>query len=124
MIVLGINDGHDAGVCLLRDGRVELCSSEERRTNTKNQAGIPDQSIRAVFKRTGIDPRDVDLVTLSSKIRTTFPTRGHKPIYTVLHFLTSLARSEWATNLGRWLLPKLRKRRDLMHCLAENGLGE
>ncbi len=124
MIVLGINDGHDSGVCLLRDGRVVLCSSEERRLNSKNHAGIPEQSLRAVFARTGIDPKDVDLVTLSSRIRTTFPTRGHKPIYSVLHFLTSLARTEWATNLGRWLLPKIRKRQDLLRCLAEHGLAD
>ncbi len=124
MIVLGINDGHDSGVCLMRDGRVVLCSSEERRLNSKNHAGIPEQSIKAVFERSGIDPKDVDLVTLSSRIRTTFPTRGPKPIYTVLHSLTSLARSEWATNLGRWLLPKLRKRHDLLRCLTEHGLAE
>jgi carbamoyltransferase len=124
MIVLGINDGHDSGVCLLRDGRVVLCSSEERRVNSKNHAGIPRESIAAVFRRSGIDPRDVDLVTLSSRIRTTVPTRGHKPIYSVLNTLSSLARTDWGTSLGRWILPKLRKRRDLFRCLAEHGLAE
>src|SRR5438552_3366879 len=123
MIVLGINDGHDAGVCLLRDGRDVLCSSEERRINNKNQAGVPEQSIQAVFEHSGIDPKDVDLVTLSSRIRTTVPTRGHKPVYSVLHLLSSLARSEMATNFGRWLLPRLRKRRDLLRCLADKGMA-
>jgi predicted NodU family carbamoyl transferase len=94
MIVLGINDGHDAGVCLMQDGRVLLVSSEERRLNVKNHAGIPVESIKAVFRQTGIDPKDVDLITLSSKIRTTFPTKQPKPIYKVLHFLTWLARTE------------------------------
>jgi carbamoyltransferase len=124
MIVLGINDGHDAGVCLMANGRVLMVSSEERRLNLKNFAGIPQESIKAVFRRTGIDPKDVDLVTLSSMIRTTFPTRGHKPIYSVLHLLTSLARSEWATSAGRWLLPKLRKRGDLLRCLTDMSLGQ
>jgi carbamoyltransferase len=124
MIVLGINDGHDAGVCLMQDGRVLLVSSEERRLNVKNHAGIPVESIKAVFGRTGIDPKDVDLITLSSKIRTTFPTKQPKPIYKVLHFLTWLARTEWATNFGRWLLPKIRKRKDLLLCLAEHGLAD
>jgi carbamoyltransferase len=124
MIVLGINDGHDSGVCLMQDGRVLLVSSEERRLNVKNHAGIPEQSLRAVFARTGIDPKDVDLITLSSRIRTTFPTRGHKPVYTVLHALTWLARTETATRFGRWLLPKLRKRQDLLRCLAEVGLAD
>ena len=124
MIVLGINDGHDAGVCLMQDGKVLLVSNEERRRNVKNHAGIPEQSIQAVFQRTGVDPKQVDLVTLSSLIRTTFPTRGHKPIYSVLHFLTSLARTEWATRAGRWLLPKLRKRKDLLQSLANHGMAD
>src|SRR4051794_31080813 len=124
MIILGINDGHDAGACLMADGRVILVSNEERRLNVKNYAGVPRQSIQAVFERSGIDPKDVDLVTLSSMIRTTFPTRGHKPIYSVLHLLTSLARSEWATSAGRWLLPKIRKRAELLGCLADFGMGD
>ena len=124
MLVLGINDGHDAGVCLMQDGKVVLVSSEERRRNVKNHAGIPERSIDAVFERTGISPRDVDLVTLSSRIRTTFPTRSPKPIYKVLHAATSLARSEVGTKAGRWLLPKLRKRRDLLACLSRSGMAE
>ncbi|HEV3115479.1 MAG TPA: carbamoyltransferase C-terminal domain-containing protein [Gemmataceae bacterium] len=124
MIILGINDGHDSGVCLLRDGQIVLCSSEERRLNIKNHAGIPEQSIAAVFTRTGISPADVDLVTLSSCIRTTVPTRDYKPIYSVLNLLSSLGRTEWGTRLGRWLLTRLRKRKDLLHCLAQHGMAD
>jgi carbamoyltransferase len=124
MIILGINDGHDAGVCLMKDGRPLLVSVEERRINAKNHAGVPIESIKAVFQRTGVDPKDVDLITLSSKIRTTFPTKNPKPIYKVLHVLTSLARSEWATTLGRKILPMMRKRKELLECLASHGLAE
>src|SRR5262245_32202481 len=98
MIVLGINDGHDAGACLLRDGRILLCSSEERRRNVKNFAGVPERSIAAVFERSGIDPRDVDLVALSSLLRTTVPTREQKPIYSVLNLLSSLGRTQVGTS--------------------------
>ena len=124
MITLGINDGHDAGVCLMKDGRPLLVSVEERRINAKNHAGIPVESIKTVFKHTGIDPKDVDLITLSSKIRTTFPTKNPKPIYNVLHLLTSLARTEWATSMGRRVLPMLRKRKELLECLSSHGLAE
>ena len=124
MIVLGINDGHDAGVGLVKDGRVLLVSAEERRLNVKNFAGVPEQSLKAVLRRTGVDPKDVDLVALSSKIRTTFPTRGPKPIYSVLHALTWMARTKGATDLGRWLLPKIRKRKELLRCLADSGLAD
>ncbi len=91
MIILGINDGHDSGVCLFRDGRIILCSSEERRLNAKNYAGVPTQSIAAVFRRSGIDPREVDLVALSSRIRTTVPTPAINRSTMVLNLLSSLA---------------------------------
>ncbi len=123
MLVLGINDGHDSGVCLMQDGRVLLCSSEERRTNVKNIPGVPARSITAVLERTGIDPKDIDLITLSSKIRTIVPTHKPRPALRALQLLWSAGRTEWGTRLGRWLLPKLRRLKDLKQCLAEVGLG-
>src|SRR5712692_8137252 len=124
MMILGINDGHDSGACLMEDGRVVLHSSEERRLNVKNYAGIPEQSIAAIFKRSGVDPRDVDLVTLSSTIRTTVYTREYKPIQSVLQLLWSLGLGETGTRIGRWLLSRMRKRRDLLRCLADLGLAD
>lgn len=124
MIVLSVHDGHDAGACLLRDGRVVMVSNEERRRNVKNYPGVPDQSIAALFQRTGIDPKDVDMIAVSGRIRTTVPTREYKPIYSVLRVLTSLARSEWATNLGRAVLSRVRKRQALLDCLAQFGMAE
>src|SRR6478672_3052673 len=124
MLVLGINDGHDSGVCLLQDGRVLLCSSEERRINVKNVPGIPANSIAAVFKRTGLSPKDVDLVTLSSRIRTIMPTLKPRPAQRALQVLWSAGRTEWGTNFGRWLLPKLRKMDELKKCLADFGMGD
>ncbi len=123
MLVLGIHDGHDSGACLLRDGKLLLHSSEERRRNSKNWAGVPEKSVEIIFKRTGIDPKDVDLIALASKIRTTFPTRGHKPIYSVLNFLSWAGRSQMGTQFGRWLLSRMRKRKELMAYLESIGLG-
>lgn len=126
MIVLGINDGHDAAACLVRDGKLVLYSAEERRRNVKNYAGVPTESIAGLFKRTGIAPKDVDLVALSSKIRTLVPTRESQQTrtYSALTALSSLARSEWATNAGRWLLSRIRRRKELLECLAESGMGD
>src|SRR5205809_5819414 len=78
MIVLAIHDGHDAGACLLRDGKIVLHSSEERRRNIKNLAGFPTESVQQLFKRSGIDPKDVDLITVCGKLRTVAPTREEK----------------------------------------------
>jgi carbamoyltransferase len=125
MIVLGINDGHDAGICLMRDGEVVLVSNEERRINKKNAAGVPTESLKVAFARTGISPKDVDRIALSSMIRTTVPVRDQSPtVYTALTSLYSLGRTEWGTRFGRWLLPKLRKRADLLSTLADMGLAD
>ena len=124
MIVLGINDGHDSGVCLLQDGRLLMCSSEERRINVKNVSGVPMHSIAAVLKRTGINPKDIDLITLSSKIRTIVPSHKPRPALRVLQSLWSLGRTGWGTQFGRWLLPKFRQMKELKQCLAEAGMGD
>lgn len=123
MIVLSIHDGHDSGVCLLRDGRELWCSSEERRTNQKNHPGIPVQSLQAVFKASGILPGEVDLVAVVGRIRNTVPTYGHKPIFSILNLLSSFARSEAATNLGQAILRRIRRRKELLATLAGMGLG-
>jgi carbamoyltransferase len=123
MLVLGIHDGHDAGACLLQDGKLLLHSSEERRRNSKNWAGVPEQSLKELFKRTGVSPSDVDLIALGSQLRTTFPTRGHKPVYSVLNFLSWAGRSHIGTKMGRWLLSRLRKRKELMECMESMGMG-
>ncbi|HMP60889.1 MAG TPA: carbamoyltransferase C-terminal domain-containing protein [Gemmatales bacterium] len=124
MIVLGIHDGHDAGVALVRDGRLVLCSSEERRRNVKNWAGVPTESLQAVFQRSGIVPKDIDLIALSGLIRNMTPSRDYKPGTTVLFSLAWLGRTQTATRWGRWLLAKIRKRRELLAALADLGLDD
>lgn len=123
MIVLGIHDGHDASICLLRDGKLLVVSPEERRRNHKSYPGVPEHSLATAFKRLSIDPKDVDMVALTSRIRTTVPTRQHKPIYTVLNYLSFLGRTQWGTRTGQWLLERLSKRQDLLNCLTQLGLG-
>ncbi len=122
MIVLGIHDGHDSSACLLGDGRVILASAEERRTNKKNYAGVPKESIKAIFDHSNIDPHHVDLVALGCRIRTTAPSREKKRIYPFLHFLAFLGRYQWSTSAGQWLLSRLQQRRELYEYLDKLGI--
>jgi carbamoyltransferase len=48
-VVLGIHDGHNASVALLRDGRIELALQEERITRVKNQGDAPGGAVRAAL---------------------------------------------------------------------------
>jgi carbamoyltransferase len=130
VIVLAIHDGHDAGATLLQDGRILLHSSEERRINKKNAAGVPAESVRALFEalfdRTGVSPQDVDLVALCGAIRNLAPGRKNRlsGSFSVMNTLAWAARSHAATNLARKVLPKIRKRQALLDFLAAEGLGD
>jgi carbamoyltransferase len=124
MIVLAIHDGHDAGACLIRDGKDVWVSSEERRVNSKNFSGVPTLSIQAVLNRAGVTPKEVDLVAVAGKLRTVAPTREYKRIYSVLSWAYSLARSHAATNLARSILPRIKKRQALMDHLASLGMAD
>ena len=48
-VVLGVHDGHNASVALLRDGRIELALQEERLTRVKNQGDAPGGALRAAL---------------------------------------------------------------------------
>jgi carbamoyltransferase len=48
-VVLGVHDGHNASVALLRDGRIELALQEERLTRVKNQGDAPGRAVRAAL---------------------------------------------------------------------------
>ncbi|MEM5855551.1 MAG: carbamoyltransferase N-terminal domain-containing protein, partial [Candidatus Aenigmatarchaeota archaeon] len=68
MYVLGIHDSHNSTACLLKDGKIEACVSEERFKRIKNYIGIPLNSINYVLNFCKIKPEDLDLIVLSSKI--------------------------------------------------------
>jgi carbamoyltransferase len=123
MIVLGIHDGHDASACLMRDGEVVLASAEERRRNRKNYAGVPSESIRELFQRSGISPSNVDLVAIGCRIRTTSPSREAKRIYGPLHLAGSLGRYHWSTAVGQRILVRLSRRRSLYGYLDSLGVS-
>lgn len=127
MIVLSIHDGHDAGACLVRDGKLVLHSSEERRVNKKNVNGVPRESIKALFDRTDISPGDVDLVAVCGIIRNISPitaSNRYSLRYTIWNAMARFARSEAATNLARKILPKLRRRKYIIDFLEEAGMGD
>jgi carbamoyltransferase len=127
LIVLSIHDGHDSGACLIRDGRIVLHSSEERRVNRKNAMGVPRESIAAIFERSSIDPSEVDLVALCGTVRT-FSRRNLPPIArpaaVAMNTMIGLARSDAATKLGRKVLGKVRRSGKVHEFLAEFGLGD
>jgi carbamoyltransferase len=66
ILVLGINDGHDAGAALVKNGLVTAAVQEERLNNIKHFAGIPEKSIFEVFRISKAEPTDVNLICFVS----------------------------------------------------------
>jgi predicted NodU family carbamoyl transferase len=52
-VVIGVHDGHNASVAVVRDGRVELALQEERLTRVKNQGDAPAGAARAALALAG-----------------------------------------------------------------------
>jgi carbamoyltransferase len=65
MYVLGIHDGHNASVILLKDGRIMAGVQEERPRGVKNALGMPYAAIQDVLSQFSLKPADIDWVALS-----------------------------------------------------------
>lgn len=59
MKILGIHDGHNASVTLLKNGKVEFSIQEERFTYEKNKGGLPINAINFVRENYGFDSTDM-----------------------------------------------------------------
>jgi len=64
MYILGLNIGHNSTACLLKDGKILSCVSEERFTRIKNQSGVPLKSIEYLFKEEKIEINKINLMVL------------------------------------------------------------
>lgn len=71
MIVLGVQRGHDAGICLMKDGRI-LCVVEAERVHKIKHADGPGtipEAARIGFEHAGVDPADVDGIVIADSFR-------------------------------------------------------
>lgn len=62
--VIGVSESHCSTACLLRDGKVVACVSEERLNRIKNWSGFPALAVREVLRIAGLEPGHVDRVVL------------------------------------------------------------
>ncbi|HEY3323856.1 MAG TPA: carbamoyltransferase C-terminal domain-containing protein [Planctomycetota bacterium] len=63
MNVLGIAYGHNATVCLVQDGAITFCQSEERFNRIKNSTGFPAQTLDYIYRHL-VPPEKIDLAVL------------------------------------------------------------
>lgn len=67
MKILGIIHGHNSSACLLNDGDVRGCVSEERFDRRKNSTAFPINGINYLLGLTNTECRDIDLIVHASK---------------------------------------------------------
>ena len=67
MYILGVSESHNSTLCLLKDGKILYCISEERLTRRKNEWGFPLRAYEYVMGKENIGPNDLDSVVLSMR---------------------------------------------------------
>ena len=67
MILLGINDGHDASAALVINGKIVGAVQEERIVRKKNISSFPINSIKYLLKTYNINPKTIEHVCVANK---------------------------------------------------------
>lgn len=107
---------HNSGVALLKNGEVIFASDEERFTRIKNDGVFPFQALEAMYKETGVLPKDIAYIAMPDR----------KPIwqlrkiikYTIkTYFETGVFASNYLSeSLKRTLQLKRIVPKNLSHC--------
>lgn len=77
MKILGITASHTSGACLLSEGKIVACASEERFTRIKGCGGFPTNAIQYCLESQNVDPSELDAVAVAGYYVTSF----HIPMY-------------------------------------------
>jgi len=67
-MIVGIHDGHDAGVALI-DGEKIYAINEERLVRIKHYRGFPEKSLVKVFEIGNVNPEDVEIIAIAGIFR-------------------------------------------------------
>ncbi|MBI1858734.1 MAG: hypothetical protein HYR97_06460 [Candidatus Melainabacteria bacterium] len=66
MKILGISCEQDAGATIVENGKMVAAVNEERFSRKKLHKGFPELSIKAVCKIANFNPKDIDLIAIST----------------------------------------------------------
>ncbi len=125
VIILGIHDGHNSGVALIKDGEVVAAINEERLNNIKNYSGVPVLSIKKVFEIAKISPLDVNLITIASLLRLDDPVKvENNKLHILAETFSPLMHQKWFIKDSIFILHKFRKIKGIVNVLNELGIGD
>ena len=66
MNILGIWDGHDSGVALIRDSKIVFAANEERFTRNKLEIEFPYLAVKEALRFSGLEPKEIPIIAVST----------------------------------------------------------
>jgi len=122
---LAINDGHDASIALLENGKIIFAVEEERFRNLKHYSGVPIQSLYFLFNYIPIKPEDINLIAVVSLVRTYNPSEVTVPFYINIYSrFAKLIQIKPINKITNKILRRLRKQKDLLKILKNLDLQD
>jgi len=136
MLILGLNDGHDSGVALLRDSEVMYAANEERFSRVKNDSGFPELALGNLLKWNDVKPDDIGLLYVATESKPYIPPESDEygagdnllafcrnAFYMLAENTGNLMAHPWAVRAVRVSSRLLRNRKLLNANLEKFGLG-
>jgi len=121
--ILAINDGHDASIALLENGKIIFAIEEERLRNIKHYSGVPIQSLYLLFNYLPLKPEDIELIAVVSLVRTYNPSEVPVPLYIKVYSkFAKLIQLKPINQITNKILRRLRKQKDLLKILENLNL--
>ncbi|HLI47007.1 MAG TPA: carbamoyltransferase C-terminal domain-containing protein [Geobacterales bacterium] len=122
--VLGINDGHDCGAALIRNGKILAAVQEERLSNIKHHSGTPKLAIREVYKIAGIDPKETNAIAIVSLNRVYSPLEEYPLKVRIFEKASRFFHGKSFAKLYVSILHKFRPIKELMEIFSELGIED
>lgn len=130
MITLGVHDGHTATACIMRDGKVVACISEERLNRVKEWGGFPEKAILECLRITNIKSSEIQGVGVVGLLKPTFPQTYHEPpFYKKLFSAATHVMPDAFFQSNVWVKPAqkilghLRNREEILSHLKKHGIN-
>jgi carbamoyltransferase len=103
---------HNSGVALLKNGDLIFASDEERFSRIKNDGAFPFKALEAMYKETGITPKDITYVAMPDR----------KPIWQLRKVIKYIAKTYFETGVfaSNYLRESLKRTLELKRIVPEN----
>ena len=105
MKILGLSIGELSTACLMIDGKVVACASEERFSRKKNEMRYPEVSIAYCLDKAGILSTDLDLITVASV--------HHRGDYQATKKFSSFSIGDYVREQNEYFYPVMYKGEDI-----------